>query len=276
MAEPRQIHLGSKDKKTKGILVAIEDTGHAYNFYMYYLKRNYQCIIGDILGVGGADRFDSELSQRYDYDKYIIIYDSGAEMQKLNRIKRALDNLRKNTDVPIYTFTPKCFEEILLSFTLLDNYVKSNKNTDAYKIYKDVQEMMNGSACVDYFKYESKMIMSEENKIEQYIMELTDQTIFEYKHSDKKKNQPAKMSDCWIQECCQFDKTKILDKNIREKMKTCTGFATEYTKTGLIAKNSLLGILDNFLNKTTYNKDCQTLKNLNSKKKQEIWGEIPC
>lgn len=274
MAEPKQRHLGSRDTKTKGILFAIEDTGYAFEFYKYYLKRNYQDIIGDLLGVGGADSFDKELSKRFDYDKYVIIYDSGAEMQKLNKVRRALTKLRNNTDAPIYVFTPKCFEEILLSFTYLDNYVKDNKNTEAYKIYRDTQEMINGADCVDYFKYDSDIILSEEKRIEQYIEELTNKTVFEYKHTTKRK--PAIMSECWIQECCQFDKTKKQYNHLKDKMNKCKGLYTEHTKTKLIAQNSILGVLDNFLSKLMYNKECNNLKKLNPKKKHELWRELSC
>lgn len=163
MAEPRERHLGIENTQTKKLLIAIEDTGYAYTFYFAYLKLNYKDINCDIIGVGGADSFNNQLEKRYDYDEYIIIYDSGVEDRKLKEIRRALNNLRKNTDASIYIFAPKCFEEILLSFTFLDNYVKENKNTDAYKVYTAIQGMMNGGECVDYFKSSSQM-MSEEKR----------------------------------------------------------------------------------------------------------------
>lgn len=275
MAEARERHLGKQDNSSKGILFAIEDTGYAYTFYMTYLLKNYRIKSGDLVGVGGADRFNDELMNRTDYDEYIIIYDSGAEIRKLNSINRALKNLRKKTDAPIYLFTPKCFEEIMISFTLLQDYIKENRHTNAYKIYRDMQEMMNGAAYIDYFQYDSESIISEEKKIEQYIEELTDKTIFEYKHT--RKGHPAIMSDCWMQECCQFDKTTERYKHLKEKMDTCKGFSLQgTTKTKVIAENSLLCMLDNYLEKTIKHTNNQSLTSMNPKKKKELWGGYPC
>lgn len=272
MSESRERHLGGKNAK-KGLLFAIEDTGYAFDFYMTYLKTNYSGVIGDLLGVGGADSFDKALSQRYNYDKYIIIYDSGAEMKKLNKIGRALTNLRKNTDAPIYLFTPKCFEEVLLSFTLLQDYVRENKNTKAYKVYRDVQEMMLGSNCVNYFQYDSEKIMSEEKKIEQYIEELTSNTVFEYKHTSKK--HPAVMSECWIRQCCQIDKTNKKYTGIKDKMESCRGFdLSNTTKTELIAENSLLAVLDNYLRESIKQSNNTNLAKLNPVKKKELWRKV--
>lgn len=275
MAEVRERHLGKQDDSSKGILFAIEDTGYAYDFYMNYLLKNYKIENGDLVGVGGADNFNTELMARTNYDRYIIIYDSGAEIKKLNSISRALNNLRKKTNVPIYLFTPKCFEEILLSFTLLHEYIKENKNTNAYKIYRDIQEMINGTAYTNYFQYDSESILSEEKKIEQYIEELTDKTIFEYKH--RQKDHPAFMSDCWLRECCQFDKTTEKYKHLKEKMDNCKGFDLQgTTKTKIVAENSLLCMLDNYLEKSIKNTNNQSLTNMNPKKKEELWGEYPC
>lgn len=275
MAEVRERHFGKIDSDSKGILFAIEDTGHAFTFYMTYLAKNYKIESADLVGVGGADKFNNELMVRTDYDGYIIIYDSGAEIRKLNSISRAIKNLRKKTNAPIYLFTPKCFEEILMSFTCLQNYVAENKNTDAYKVYRDIQKMMNGADCVDYFQYDSESIVSEEQKIEQYIEELTDKTIFEYKHTNKR--HPAFMSDCWVQDCCQFDKTTDKYKHLKGKMDSCEGFDLQgTTKTKVIAENSLLGMLDNYLEKAIKHTNNKSLTNMNPKKKNELWGEYPC
>lgn len=273
MIGTRERHLGTNNGTSKGILIAIEDTGKAYDFYLTYLKKNYKIEKGDLLGVGGADNFNEELLKKNGYDTYIIIYDSGVEQRKLNKIRRALQNLRKNTDSPIYTFTPKCFEEILLSFSCLEEYVRPNQGTDAYKVYCDIQMMMQKHGnIINYFGYEDEQIVSEEKKVEQYIETLTHQTVFEYTHASSM--QRSIMSDCWIRECCQFDKSRKQYDHVRKQIESCKGFEKGSIKTNIVAKNSLLGVLDDFLEKEIHNKNCNSLPKLNEDKRRDLWGEI--
>lgn len=61
----------AKYKISKKVLIAIEDTGVAYNFYKAYLESNYSIPNGILLGVGGAANFAPELKKHSDYDVYI-------------------------------------------------------------------------------------------------------------------------------------------------------------------------------------------------------------
>ena len=214
MAEPRKYEIrGLKGTPNypigtdRKILLALEDTGYAFNFYKDYAHRNYSIPEADIIGVGGADNFPNVLRTEIGYDAYIIVYDNGAEKKKLDSIADALDELRENTSAPIYSFTPKCFEEVLLSFTYLADYVKTNHNTLAYEVFNKLQGILNGDSDINYFTIKNE-IMSEEKKIEKYLEELTKDTAWVYKHGERDKKGSAVMSPCWVQNCCFFDKTK--------------------------------------------------------------------
>ena len=269
----------AKYKISKKILIAVEDTGVAYNFYKTYLESNYSIPNGILLGVGGASNFEAELVARSDYDSYIIVYDSGASERLINQVMHALKILQKtNKDSSIYVFSPLCFEEILLSFDKLGDYTKQNWYTDAHEIYNNLQKVMKGSYEANYFTYNSN-IESAENRIQKSLEEITKNTSFMYRHGDRVKGKNTKrtgkskgyMSDCWTTDCCLVDKSEGYNNEMIKAKRTCSPLNTvNYNnKTAFIADHSLLAGLTDILN-TFVGINKKRLKNINKDKYEEI------
>jgi len=278
----RQDNLSSEKAKvtiSKKILIALEDTGYAYNFYKEYFNNNYSIPNGELIGIGGATNFGKELKDKGDYDAYIIIYDAGADTKLLNSINNAIQGLMElhaqegGKPKPIYLFTPKCFEEILFSFTELEKYVKPNLHSEAGTIYLELKKVMKGSYDIDYFVINSPVI-SEEKKIQDYVKELTKDTVFMYNHGDRNKNN-SYMSDCWIKDCCTVGKNYGCTTEMVKAIKNCTPLnTTNYrNKLAFIADHSLLGCLTDILN-TMLGKNKKRLKNLCKEKYKNIVKEV--
>lgn len=231
------------------VLIAIEDTGYAFNFYRDYLKRNFTIANADIVGIGGANNFSEALEERVNYDAYIIIYDRGAELRKLLSIRNALETLKEeNASAAIYLFTPNCFEEILLSFSLLDSYVQINCDTDGYAVHQMLQELIHGKVSSIEYSELGEQYLSTEQKIERYLEEVTENTVFEYKHTTRGGNR-AKMSDCWVYNCCQVDATVPRNIHVQTLKENCRKIplGKENNKLAVIANYSLLGGLTNII-----------------------------
>lgn len=183
------------------------------------------------------------------YDAYIIIYDAGAEKKKINSIINAVNTIKVNNGkAKIYTFTPACFEEVLLSFSVIQKYVQTNNKTNSYTQFKKLQQYMNGTInMLDYFVCNMEA-ESEERKVEAILEELTQGTVLRYEHYNKHIKRSI-MSDCWLHDCCNVDVTIERNTHLQNLKSTCTPMSLngEKNKLALIAKNSLLGGLTNIV-----------------------------
>lgn len=232
----------------KKVLFAIEDTGNAYNLYKDYLIRNFSISNADIVGVGGADNFKKEIEKRLDYDAYIIIYDAGVESGKIKKISNAISFIKSNNAVAkIFTFTPMCFEEVLLSFSDIQDYINKN-NKKNYEMFTKLQLLMEGNISkIDYFNYDDYM-QSTEQKIERILEELTAGTVLRYEHYNRDKKRSL-MSDCWLYDCCLVDITKEKNLHLNKLRNNCKPIKLHNyrNKLDLMAHNSLLGGLTNII-----------------------------
>lgn len=232
----------------KRVLFAIEDTGNAYNLYKDYLARNFSIANADIIGVGGADNFKRELEKRIEYDAYIVIYDAGVESSKIRKISNAIEFIRVHNKVAkIFVFTPMCFEEVLLSFSNIRDYINKN-NKKNYEMFNKLQWLMSGLISeIDYFNYNDYM-QSTEQKIEKILEELTLGTVLQYEHYNKNKRKSF-MSDCWLYDCCLVDTTKGKNLHLNKLRNNCKPMELHNyaNKLDLMAHNSLLGGLANIV-----------------------------
>lgn len=225
----------------KNICIITEDRGNGFQFYMSYLHYNYPDIRGALIGAVGNKSIAYIIEEYNDYDEYVIILDAGISPNEFRGIKLTIQSeLRENTKV--YFFTPNCLEEVLLSFTKMEEYINVGGTHQELKLMKGIHDVVEGNTdSIDYKSFISLELITKEKVCEKFLYDITKGTVLEAFHGQRRKKGvseyiPAYLSPCWRCECCEVS---VYDKDNKINPNNCKkpGYKG---KTDIIAKNSLL------------------------------------
>jgi hypothetical protein len=189
----------------QSIDINIEDSGKAFDFYRQLINTLYPDIKYRIATASGGGNIGTALRKYYKqdiYDRCIVVYDSGADINALLSIERAIkkffikypERLKK-----LVTFTPACFEETLFSFSELKTLINidGSTNTADFDTLKNIISSGDTGAYSSYTKDLVKTYKTVENAFEDKLANITRLTNYTWNHDN------AKIEiDCWINNCC--------------------------------------------------------------------------
>jgi hypothetical protein len=187
------------------ILIILEDSGTAYDYYTNLMLKMYPFLRTKIVSSNGFGSIKKTLEtfNTDDITHVIVVYDSGGYAFNVLSVNKQLSdykhaNLDKSKKVTV--FKPACFEETLLSFTELDTMAKIDHTLLNYNSYKDFIDIITNKGLMDYNLYINNHSISKsaEEYFERMAFDILHKTKYYVLHSSNK------LSNCWMNNCCIY------------------------------------------------------------------------
>lgn len=218
------------------ILVIVEDSGYALDFYKQYLIDVYPDIPITVVGAGGYSNIKYALDEFFvaGVSNCILIFDSGTDMSTYSNITRAINKFKKkHQDRNIHIFKPICFEYMLFSFKLLTDQIRL-KSHRYIELYTELTGILSGeNRRLNMARY-SLSFKSLEQLFEEALGDLTAGTAYECIHGKH-------MSECWVKDCCNVEIRNTECSKLEHKQ------YNKSTKQDLIASESVLSGLTHII-----------------------------
>lgn len=178
------------------ITVLLEDDGYAFDYTAQLLKKAYDFLNFDLIGAHGEGCIHHLISY-INTDLLILVYDKSNNIKLLQNINTEIKAFKsRNNKSKVITIMPKAFEEIILSYTGIENLIKTN-NSKGISLLHTINDYVTGKikdySLVNYILKAERV--NDDMILEDWIEMLTSNTDYYCTHK------PSRISNCWLNDC---------------------------------------------------------------------------